>query len=40
MLFQDRQGGFELADSRTREILQAEPEDGAFILNIGNTSPR
>ncbi|KAK6220870.1 hypothetical protein LQW54_001790 [Pestalotiopsis sp. IQ-011] len=40
LLFQDERGGLELQDPQTKDYLPAEPEDGSFVLNIGNMFQR
>jgi isopenicillin N synthase-like dioxygenase len=40
MLFQDEHGGLELQDPQTREYMSAEPEEGAFVLNVGDMLQR
>ncbi|KAI1136546.1 Clavaminate synthase-like protein [Hypoxylon sp. FL0543] len=40
MLFQDDRGGLELKDPQWEDYLHAEPEDGAFVLNIGDMLQR
>ncbi|KAM7203849.1 hypothetical protein V8F20_003855 [Naviculisporaceae sp. PSN 640] len=40
ILFQDRNGGLELCDPHTQEFLQAEPEEGTLVLNIGDMLQR
>ncbi|OTA57163.1 Clavaminate synthase-like protein [Hypoxylon sp. EC38] len=40
MLFQDDRGGLELKDPQSGEYLHAEPEEGAFVLNIGDMLQR
>ncbi|KAI0843506.1 Clavaminate synthase-like protein [Hypoxylon sp. FL0890] len=40
MLFQDDRGGLELKDPRSEDYLPAEPEEGAFVLNIGDMLQR
>jgi isopenicillin N synthase-like dioxygenase len=36
VLFQDKTGGLELRDPQTGEFMNAEPEDGTLVLNIGD----
>ncbi|KAI1371319.1 Clavaminate synthase-like protein [Hypoxylon crocopeplum] len=40
MLFQDERGGLELKDPKSQEFLHAKPEEGAFVLNIGDMLQR
>ncbi|KAH8884140.1 oxidoreductase-like protein [Thozetella sp. PMI_491] len=40
MLFQDENGGLELKDPKTQEFLEAEPEEGALVLNTGDMLQR
>ncbi|KAI0108149.1 Clavaminate synthase-like protein [Daldinia grandis] len=40
MMFQDGGGGLELQNPKSQEFLHAEPEDGTFILNIGDMLQR
>ncbi|KAK9418794.1 hypothetical protein SUNI508_07814 [Seiridium unicorne] len=40
LLFQDSRGGLELKDPLTKQFMHAEPEDDAFILNIGDMLER
>ncbi|KAI0169216.1 Clavaminate synthase-like protein [Hypoxylon sp. FL1284] len=40
MLFQDDRGGLELKDPKSHEFLHAKPEEGAFVLNIGDMLQR
>ncbi|KAM7200766.1 Clavaminate synthase-like protein [Rhypophila sp. PSN 637] len=40
ILFQDRNGGLELRDPHTGQYLQAEPEEGTVVLNIGDMLQR
>ncbi|KAI0803806.1 oxidoreductase-like protein [Xylaria sp. FL0064] len=40
MLFQDDRGGLELKDPATKQYLRAEPEEGAFVINIGDMLQR
>ena len=39
-MFQDGGGGLELKNPKSQEFLHAEPEDGTFILNIGDMLQR
>ncbi|KAI2465741.1 Clavaminate synthase-like protein [Annulohypoxylon bovei var. microspora] len=40
LLFQDERGGLELKDPQSQDYLHAEPEEGAFVLNIGDMLQR
>ncbi|KAK6951287.1 hypothetical protein Daesc_007818 [Daldinia eschscholtzii] len=40
IMFQDGGGGLELKNPKSQEFLHAEPEDGTFILNIGDMLQR
>ncbi|KAI1322717.1 oxidoreductase-like protein [Xylariaceae sp. FL0255] len=40
LLFQDNGGGLELEDPHTSEFLGAKPQEGAFVLNIGDMLQR
>lgn len=39
-MFQDERGGLELQDPHTHDFLGAEPEEGAFVLNVGDMLQR
>lgn len=40
LLFQDNRGGLELKDAESGEYLPAEPEEGAFVVNVGDMLQR
>lgn len=40
LLFQDGGGGLELKDPQTQDFMHAEPEEGTFVLNIGDMLQR
>lgn len=40
VLFQDSNGGLELKDAATGEYLHAQPEENAFVLNVGDMFQR
>lgn len=40
MLFQESRGGLELKDAETGKYLHAEPEEGAFVVNVGDIFQR
>ncbi|KUI73478.1 1-aminocyclopropane-1-carboxylate oxidase [Cytospora mali] len=40
LLFQDNRGGLELKDAKTGRYLHAEPEEGAFVVNVGDMLQR
>jgi isopenicillin N synthase-like dioxygenase len=40
LLFQDENGGLEIKDAKTKTYIQAEPEEAALVLNIGDMLQR
>lgn len=40
LLFQDSRGGLELKDAESGEYLPAEPDEGAFVVNVGDMLQR